>query len=225
MYDKTQDGSPQRSLAQFHKRRFIKFSMKRFLSVPYLESALPMRLSEQNSYIMNLSIQKKQFMSRLNHIINRIKEISGLRTDADVAKTLGLKPNTLSERKARDSVPFEEIFRYCVQKEIYLDWILTGVGPKLKTRDLAQEPRTNYGTEPPDSGPYDEKVGELKRAIETTKKISRQYHLGLNDDTLSLIINMVYIHGLSNDAIRDLFRLLSSVKDYWSGKHALEKTT
>ncbi|NOY84151.1 MAG: bacteriophage CI repressor [Nitrospirae bacterium] len=155
-------------------------------------------------------------MSRLNDIIDRIKEISHLRTDAEVAKKLGLKPNTLSERKARDSVPFEEIFRYCVQNEIYLDWVLTGIGSKLKTRNLVQESHTHYTTASPDSGPYDEKVGELKRAIETTTKIAQRYNLALNDVSLSLIVDMVYIHALSDDAIRDLFRLLSAVKDFWS---------
>ena len=164
-------------------------------------------------------------MSRLNDIVDRIKEISHLRTDAEVAKKLGLKPNTLSERKARDSVPFEEIFRYCVKNDIYLDWVLTGVGSKLKTRDLAQESRTHYNTIRPDPGPYDEKVGELKRAIETTKKIAQTYNFSLNDVSLSLIVDMVYIHGLSDDAIRDLFRLLSSVKDFWSVASSLGKNT
>jgi len=162
-------------------------------------------------------------MSRLNDIINRIKEISRLRTDAEVAKKLGLKPNTLSERKARDSVPFEEIFRYCMQNDIYLDWVLTGIGSKLKTRDLTQESQTHDDTAPLDSGPYGEKVGELKRAIETTKKIAQTDNLALNDLSLSLIVDMVYIHGLSDDAIRDLFRLLSSVKNFWAFEQSAEK--
>ena len=163
-------------------------------------------------------------MSRLNNIINRVKEVSGLRTDADVAKCLGLKPNTLSERKARNSVPYEEIFKFCIENEIYFDWILTGIGPRLKIRDLAQEPRTPYETSS-DSGPYDEKVGELKRAIETIKTISEHYDLPLNDNILSLIVDMVYIHGLKDEAIRDLFRLLSSIKAFWSDHCPPEKKT
>jgi len=162
-------------------------------------------------------------MSRLNNIIGRVKEISGLRTDADVAKCLGLKPNTLSERKARDSVPFEEILKYCVENEVYFDWILTGTGPKLKTSELAHEPRADYRATPPGAGPYDEKVGELKRAIDTTKKISQQYDLVLDDNALSLMVDIVYLHGLKDEAIRDLFRLLSSVKTLWSGHSPLQK--
>lgn len=166
-------------------------------------------------------------MSRISPIIKRIKDVSGLRTDADVAKKLGLKPNTLAERKTRDSIPFEEIFRFCVQNEIYLDWLLTGLGPKFKSKqsDIASESQAEYSATQPGSDPYDEKLSDLKRVIETTKKNSEDYNLGLNDTIMASVLDMVCVHHLSDDAIRDLLRLLAAIKDFLSEGPSPEKPT
>ncbi len=160
-------------------------------------------------------------MSRINDILNRIKEISGLRTDTDVAKKLGLKPNTLAERKARDSIPYEEILQFCLQNEIYLDWVLTGTPPKLKVNsgNVVSESPEKYEEKRLESDPYNEKLGELKHLIETTKKISQNYDLGLNDAMMTRVLDIICVHNLSDDGIRDLFQLLSAVRDFYLTNH------
>lgn len=72
-------------------------------------------------------------MSYFDDILSRIKKMSGVKTDSQVAKLLGLKPNTLAERKSRNSIPYEELFIFSNKNNLNSDWLLTGEGPKYRT--------------------------------------------------------------------------------------------
>jgi len=62
--------------------------------------------------------------------INKLKEYLNFKNDGDLATFLGIKANTLSNWKSRDSMDYELIISKC--ENIDANWLLTGKGPMLK---------------------------------------------------------------------------------------------
>lgn len=63
-------------------------------------------------------------------IIHRIKEAYNLKTDAEVAKFLEIKPSTLSMQKNRGRLNLKRILEKC--SDLNRNWLLDGEGPKKK---------------------------------------------------------------------------------------------
>lgn len=64
-------------------------------------------------------------------ILNRIKLHYGFKTDAQFAKFLGIKPNSLSNWYSRNTMDYELIFSKC--DEIDANWLFTGEGEMIKS--------------------------------------------------------------------------------------------
>ena len=60
-------------------------------------------------------------------ILNRIKEKEKIRSNADLAKLLGVKPNTLSNWYHRGSLDYDLIFTKC--EGVNLNWLINGREP------------------------------------------------------------------------------------------------
>lgn len=77
-------------------------------------------------------------------IIENIKEVAGVKTDQAVANLLGCSLSALSHRAKRNTVPHDEIIKYCLEKNISLDLIYGEVVSKeleaipLKAIDKSQ---------------------------------------------------------------------------------------
>lgn len=67
--------------------------------------------------------------NRTEAVIERIRASIGVNTDAGLCRTLGLKPQTLSGWKSRDSIPYELCEQIAGKYEVSIDWLLTGEGP------------------------------------------------------------------------------------------------
>jgi len=63
-------------------------------------------------------------------ILSEIKSYYKIKTDADFARFLGIKPQTLSSWYTRNSFDIELLYAKCV--EISPDWLLTGKGEMLR---------------------------------------------------------------------------------------------
>ena len=63
-------------------------------------------------------------------ILNMIQEYYGYKKDGDFADFLGIKQNTLSNWKTRDSIDYDRIIEKC--DKINGHWLLTGKGSMLK---------------------------------------------------------------------------------------------
>jgi len=63
-------------------------------------------------------------------ILNKIKSHYKFKTDAEFAKFLDIKPASLSNWHARNTMDYERVFSKCV--EIDANWLLTGRGEMLK---------------------------------------------------------------------------------------------
>lgn len=59
-------------------------------------------------------------------VLTRLKEELGKNKDAEVASALGMKPQTLSNRKKTESIPYEEIIDRAVIDDLDVVFIFTG---------------------------------------------------------------------------------------------------
>ena len=68
-------------------------------------------------------------------ILDRLKKALNVRTDTDLAKYLGVKQNTISTWKSRNSFDYKLIFSICDENNIDIDWLLTGEGEMFRKKD------------------------------------------------------------------------------------------
>ena len=64
-------------------------------------------------------------------ILNRLKIALKCKTNADLAKQLGIAPNTLTNWYKRNTLDYDLIFSKCVHLSV--DWLLTGEGNMLRS--------------------------------------------------------------------------------------------
>ncbi len=69
--------------------------------------------------------------NNFTEIINRIKEILGTNKDRDVADAINISINAFSNRKRSGSVPYPEFVHLAQEKNVSLDWLISGKGPKF----------------------------------------------------------------------------------------------
>ncbi|SFL09204.1 Bacteriophage CI repressor helix-turn-helix domain-containing protein [Porphyromonadaceae bacterium KH3CP3RA] len=64
-------------------------------------------------------------------ILDRIKAAYGLSGNSELARFLGVAPNTITNWYNRNSIDFDIVFPKC--ENIDFNWLLTGKGPMLKS--------------------------------------------------------------------------------------------
>ncbi|MBI5520239.1 MAG: helix-turn-helix domain-containing protein [Desulfovibrio sp.] len=65
--------------------------------------------------------------------MERIKLITGARTQVQLAEALEVRQSSISDAKRRASVPPEWLLKLMRTHQVLPDWILTGLGPKYLT--------------------------------------------------------------------------------------------
>lgn len=63
-----------------------------------------------------------------NDIIERLKQVQGYRSDAELARDLGVPPKKLAVWKLRNTIPLGELTSFCRRYGFNLEWVLTGEG-------------------------------------------------------------------------------------------------
>ncbi len=71
-----------------------------------------------------------------NDVIVRAKEVFGCKTDKDFADVIGIKPQTLGNRKKTASIPYDEIVAAAIKQAADLQYILTG----MRSNRAAEQP-------------------------------------------------------------------------------------
>lgn len=64
----------------------------------------------------------------LSDVLSRVGKLSGVSTDAEIARVLGVSPQTLSTWKRRGTIPYERVCDYAVNNDVSLDYLLLGLG-------------------------------------------------------------------------------------------------
>ncbi len=67
-------------------------------------------------------------------ILNEIRKYLNIKTDTEFANFLGIKQNTLSSWKARNSIDYDLIISKC--DYLNANWLLTGEGSMLKEEEV-----------------------------------------------------------------------------------------
>lgn len=83
-------------------------------------------------------------------ILNRIKLYYGFKSDADFARFLGIKPNSLSNWYKRNTIDYDLVFSKC--EDLNIEWLLSGNDLELQKEDveknipedIAAEPKSTY---------------------------------------------------------------------------------
>lgn len=83
----------------------------------------------------------------ITEILNRVKKILSTDIDSDVAKSIGISVNALSNRKRSGSVPYSEFVQLAKNKNVNLDWLIHGSGPIYKEKNSKSEKQTQSGTD------------------------------------------------------------------------------
>jgi len=61
--------------------------------------------------------------------MRRIQEVTGKKTQADLADFLGIRQSSVSDAKRRGKIPADWLVTIMRTKDIHPEWILTGLGP------------------------------------------------------------------------------------------------
>lgn len=62
-------------------------------------------------------------------VILRMRELFGVKKDAELAVALGTTPQTISSWRSRDTIPYALCVRLSAKKDVFLDWLILGIGP------------------------------------------------------------------------------------------------
>jgi len=93
---------------------------------------------DSSNIIFTICEYIKNKYSILLKILQRIKKAYNIKTDADLARFLGLKPNTLAMQKKRNAVDLDRIFKKC--EDLNKNWLVDGIGPmRLKLHEEVEE--------------------------------------------------------------------------------------
>lgn len=75
--------------------------------------------------------------------LDRLKDLIGAKSDADVARGLDISPQAMSSFKKQKKFPADLMVNYCLRNQISIDWLLTGKGQKcreMETLSILGEP-------------------------------------------------------------------------------------
>lgn len=76
-------------------------------------------------------------MIHIEEILNKLKELSGVSSDAQIARILHLKPDALFQRQKRNSIPHDNVIKYCLDNKISIDSLYSNVNASKEIGDLS----------------------------------------------------------------------------------------
>lgn len=82
---------------------------------------------------------KKDCKSNFQEIIDRLRQVSGLTNEYEIAELLGFKKDSFAARKSRGSLPKKEIELACASHGWSHEWIMTGKGEMQTQPGVAEE--------------------------------------------------------------------------------------
>jgi signal peptidase I len=65
-------------------------------------------------------------MKTVNEILDRIKILKNIKTDTELATLFSVKPNTISNWRKRNTIPYKHIITYCEKENIDIHNVLLG---------------------------------------------------------------------------------------------------
>jgi len=104
-------------------------------------------------------------------ILNRLMTVFNVDTDSSLSAIIKIPARTISTWRTRNSTPYELCLSVAKEKNLNLNWLLTGEGEMYKT------PPTNAVQEIPPSYQVTKPLGTLEEMMERLTKLERiVYH-------------------------------------------------
>lgn len=151
----------------------------------------------------------------VGEVLDRVKQVAGVQTDADLARFFGKFKTAASNWRSRGTVPLNEIVELAETHNVSLDWILTGRGGKevmgageLATTEAAPEPYAAPGEN------FNARLARLRQISEWLQEIERED--GLQSVEVSVIMEMAFKHRLDKEGVRRIYQL--AVDDNFRGR-------
>ncbi|EBA1657922.1 bacteriophage CI repressor [Salmonella enterica] len=64
----------------------------------------------------------------LSDVLNRLMVVFKVNNDSELARSLGVNRQTLASWRKRDSIPYSLCVSIAEQRDVSLDWLLSGIG-------------------------------------------------------------------------------------------------
>lgn len=108
-----------------------------------------------------------------NAVLDRIKKFYLLKGNADLARFLGVSPNTITNWYNRNTLDIDTIYTKCVNVD--LNWLLSGQGNPNKNGDieLLKNDNLTSGNSETMGGEIGEKLGDIEKNIDTSDTLAR----------------------------------------------------
>ena len=100
--------------------------------------------------------------SEIRLIVDRLKKVLGVSRDDEVAKALGMSPQSLNGYKDRRKIPYDKILEFCENENVSLDHVILGKGQVSnldKSKQIADQ---------------NKRISELEGAISLAKDLLRE---------------------------------------------------
>ncbi|MDT4329787.1 helix-turn-helix domain-containing protein [Methylomonas sp. MV1] len=76
-------------------------------------------------------------------VMNRMKTVINVASDSELGARLGMKPNTFSNRKKANSLPYEELIALASSENVNTNWLFYGEGPMYRHQIAEAVPAYN----------------------------------------------------------------------------------
>jgi len=129
-------------------------------------------------------------VNNFENTLERMKLILNVKTDAEVAEAIGMKPSALANRKKTGSIPFDIYLKTIKSLNVNLNWLIDGDGPIYNDVSKSQIENNSLSKNEPsrDTGNSNitkviiEHQGIIKRFKDPEKGLENNEHLlGIED--------------------------------------------
>jgi len=107
---------------------------------------------------------------KINQILERVGRVIGDHKNESIAKALGVAPTTASNWKTRNTIPWEELWQFCNEQHMSLEWILTGSQLSYGSQNGKQGENANKGGDAVLTEKYERIIKHYEVIIENQAK-------------------------------------------------------
>lgn len=145
----------------------------------------------------------------LEAILDRIKEVTGVSTDAGLHRELETSSSAIPTWRKRGTVPYATFVAFARKQGLSLDWLLDGRGPRYPIEWGAfhevEDGRYKIREQPPT---FEGRLAKLGEASDRIMRIAKQHGLDIDPGQDARVLEFVYRHQLDDEGVYQLLRML-----------------
>jgi len=158
-------------------------------------------------------------MNNFAEILERVKKVLNVEKDFEVAKIIGIAPNSFSNRKKSGSIPYSQFMTLANSYNLNLNWLFNGEGPIYKVEESRGTNCLLSIHEPADPEKITQEANRQKRdlSVSESKTLVVIEHVDLvkeyedQETALRINKNLLLIEKKNKQAFRDMDHYVSGV--------------